>query len=54
MTAFLQAAAQRRVHVGVPGLVAARIEAAGWRDVTWRNLSGGIVAVHRATRPVEQ
>lgn len=27
------------------------IQAAGWRDVAWRNLSGGIVALHRATRP---
>ena len=26
------------------------IAAAGWRDVQWRNLSGGIVALHRATR----
>lgn len=24
---------------------------AGWRDVAYRNLSGGIVALHRATRP---
>jgi len=23
---------------------------AGWRDVAWRNLSGGVVALHRATR----
>jgi demethylmenaquinone methyltransferase/2-methoxy-6-polyprenyl-1,4-benzoquinol methylase len=23
---------------------------AGWRDVQWRNLSGGIVALHRARR----
>ena len=30
--------------------LAARIEAAGWRDVTWRNLSGGVVALHHATR----
>ncbi len=30
--------------------LAKRIEAAGWRDVKWRNLSGGIVALHRATR----
>jgi demethylmenaquinone methyltransferase/2-methoxy-6-polyprenyl-1,4-benzoquinol methylase len=28
-----------------------RIRAAGWRDVAYRNLSGGIVALHRATRP---
>lgn len=26
------------------------IAAAGWRDVAWRNLSGGIVALHRARR----
>ena len=26
------------------------IIAAGWRDVEWRNLSGGIVALHRARR----
>lgn len=32
-----------------PG-IAARIAAAGWSGVAWRNLSGGIVAVHRATR----
>ena len=30
--------------------LATRLEAAGWRDVEWRNLSGGIVALHRATR----
>jgi demethylmenaquinone methyltransferase/2-methoxy-6-polyprenyl-1,4-benzoquinol methylase len=30
--------------------LAARIGDAGWRDVAWRNLSGGIVALHRATR----
>jgi demethylmenaquinone methyltransferase / 2-methoxy-6-polyprenyl-1,4-benzoquinol methylase len=30
--------------------LADRIAAAGWRDVAWRNLSGGIVALHRATR----
>lgn len=28
-----------------------RIEAAGWSAVRWRNLSGGIVAVHVARRP---
>ena len=27
-----------------------RITAAGWRDVAWRNLSGGIVALHRGVR----
>lgn len=30
--------------------LAARIRAAGWQDVSWRNLTGGIVAVHTATR----
>jgi demethylmenaquinone methyltransferase / 2-methoxy-6-polyprenyl-1,4-benzoquinol methylase len=31
--------------------LAARIAAAGWARVAWRNLTGGIVALHRATRP---
>jgi demethylmenaquinone methyltransferase/2-methoxy-6-polyprenyl-1,4-benzoquinol methylase len=31
--------------------LAARLSAAGWRDVAFRNLSGGIVALHRAVRP---
>jgi demethylmenaquinone methyltransferase/2-methoxy-6-polyprenyl-1,4-benzoquinol methylase len=31
--------------------LAARIEAAGWRKVAWRNLTGGIVALHRGLRP---
>jgi demethylmenaquinone methyltransferase/2-methoxy-6-polyprenyl-1,4-benzoquinol methylase len=31
--------------------LAAQIGAAGWTAVEWRNLSGGIVALHRATRP---
>jgi len=30
--------------------LAARIQRAGWADVQWRNLTGGIVALHRATR----
>ncbi|WP_290367911.1 demethylmenaquinone methyltransferase [Antrihabitans cavernicola] len=30
--------------------LANRIAAAGWRDVKWRNLTGGVVALHRATR----
>lgn len=28
--------------------LAAKIEAAGWRRVTWKNLTGGVVAVHSA------
>jgi demethylmenaquinone methyltransferase/2-methoxy-6-polyprenyl-1,4-benzoquinol methylase len=31
--------------------LAARIAEAGWSRVAWRNLSGGIVALHRALRP---
>ena len=30
--------------------LAERIEDAGWADVEWRNLSGGIVALHRARK----
>jgi demethylmenaquinone methyltransferase/2-methoxy-6-polyprenyl-1,4-benzoquinol methylase len=30
--------------------LADRIAAAGWRDVAWRNLTGGVVALHRAVR----
>lgn len=30
--------------------LAARIEAAGWEKVRWRNLTGGIVALHAATK----
>jgi demethylmenaquinone methyltransferase / 2-methoxy-6-polyprenyl-1,4-benzoquinol methylase len=30
--------------------LAGRIAAAGWTGVAWRNLTGGIVAVHRASR----
>jgi demethylmenaquinone methyltransferase/2-methoxy-6-polyprenyl-1,4-benzoquinol methylase len=31
--------------------LAARLSSAGWGDVAFRNLSGGIVALHRAVRP---
>lgn len=30
---------------------ARRVQRAGWRSVQYRNLSGGIVALHRATKP---
>jgi demethylmenaquinone methyltransferase/2-methoxy-6-polyprenyl-1,4-benzoquinol methylase len=33
--------------------LARRIKRAGWAGVRWRNLSGGIVALHAATRPVD-
>lgn len=31
--------------------LAAKIKAAGWGKVQWRNATGGIVAIHRATKP---
>jgi len=31
--------------------LARRIEAAGWSNVRWRNLTGGIVALHAAVKP---
>jgi demethylmenaquinone methyltransferase/2-methoxy-6-polyprenyl-1,4-benzoquinol methylase len=31
--------------------LAERIAEAGWVDVAWRNLTGGVVALHRARRP---
>lgn len=31
--------------------LARRIGDAGWTDLRWRNLSGGIVALHAATKP---
>ncbi len=31
--------------------LARRIEAAGWQDVRWRNLTGGIVTLHAAVKP---
>ena len=43
----------RRVHprLARPGRAGRTAStAAGWRDVAWRNLSGGIVALHRAVR----
>ena len=32
--------------------MAERIAGAGWVGVKWRNLSGGVVALHRATKPL--
>jgi len=32
------------------GALASRIEAAGWSNVGWTNLTGGVVAVHRAVK----
>jgi demethylmenaquinone methyltransferase/2-methoxy-6-polyprenyl-1,4-benzoquinol methylase len=33
--------------------LAAVLQHAGWGEVAWRNLSGGIVALHRGRRPAE-
>lgn len=32
---------------------AAELQSAGWSSVQWRDLTGGIVAIHRATRPAD-
>jgi demethylmenaquinone methyltransferase/2-methoxy-6-polyprenyl-1,4-benzoquinol methylase len=47
--AYVYLAESIRVWPDQPAL-AARIAAAGWGSVEWRNLSGGIVALHRAMR----
>ncbi len=31
--------------------LAAQIAAAGWVDISWKNLTGGVVAVHKARKP---
>ncbi|GGF50929.1 demethylmenaquinone methyltransferase [Marmoricola endophyticus] len=45
--AYVYLAESIRAWPDQPGL-ATRIDAAGWSDVRWRNLSGGIVALHHA------
>jgi demethylmenaquinone methyltransferase/2-methoxy-6-polyprenyl-1,4-benzoquinol methylase len=47
--AYVYLAESIRAWPAQPAL-AAMIEAAGWQRPQWRNLSGGIVALHRATR----
>ncbi len=46
--AYVYLAESIRAWPDQPAL-AVRIGSAGWSDVAWRNLSGGIVALHRAT-----
>ena len=46
--AYVYLAESIRAWPNQPAL-AAVIEQAGWRHVAWRNLTGGIVALHRAT-----
>ncbi|MDT0309131.1 demethylmenaquinone methyltransferase [Streptomyces sp. DSM 44917] len=47
--AYVYLAESIRAWPDQPGL-AARLGEAGWRHVAWRNLSGGIVALHRGVR----
>jgi demethylmenaquinone methyltransferase / 2-methoxy-6-polyprenyl-1,4-benzoquinol methylase len=47
--AYVYLAESIRAWPDQPAL-AARIQRAGWRQVGWRNLSGGIVALHRGRR----
>ncbi len=48
--AYVYLAESIRAWPDQPGL-AQRIAASGWRSPRWRNLSGGIVALHHATVP---
>ena len=48
--AYVYLAESIRAWPDQPAL-AARIRSAGWDAVQWRNLTGGIVALHRAVRP---
>ncbi len=48
--AYVYLAESIRAWPDQPGL-ARRVAAAGWTAVGWRNLSGGIVALHRAHKP---
>ena len=47
--AYVYLAESIRAWPDQPGL-AARLQGAGWADVAWRDLTGGIVALHRGTR----
>jgi demethylmenaquinone methyltransferase/2-methoxy-6-polyprenyl-1,4-benzoquinol methylase len=49
--AYVYLAESIRAWPDQPGL-AARIAAAGWQSVAWRNLTGGIVALHRGSKPL--
>jgi demethylmenaquinone methyltransferase/2-methoxy-6-polyprenyl-1,4-benzoquinol methylase len=48
--AYVYLAESIRAWPDQPAL-AGRLQAAGWSDVAWRNLSGGIVALHRGRKP---
>ncbi|MFF3751321.1 demethylmenaquinone methyltransferase [Streptomyces sp. NPDC002018] len=47
--AYVYLAESIRAWPDQPAL-AARLQAAGWSEVAWRNLTGGIVALHRGVR----
>jgi demethylmenaquinone methyltransferase/2-methoxy-6-polyprenyl-1,4-benzoquinol methylase len=47
--AYVYLAESIRAWPDQPAL-AARVQGAGWADVSWRNLTGGIVALHRGRR----
>ena len=51
-TAYVYLAESIRAWPDQDGL-AAWIADAGWQDVAYRNLTGGIVAIHRAVKPAE-
>ncbi len=48
--AYVYLAESIRAWPDQPAL-AARIQGTGWADVAWRDLTGGVVALHRARRP---
>lgn len=48
--AYVYLAESIRSWPGQPAL-AARLQEAGWSKVAWRNLTGGVVALHRGTKP---
>ncbi|MFI1797642.1 demethylmenaquinone methyltransferase [Streptomyces sp. NPDC020379] len=47
--AYVYLAESIRAWPDQPAL-ASRLQAAGWSDVAWRNLTGGVVALHRGTK----
>jgi demethylmenaquinone methyltransferase/2-methoxy-6-polyprenyl-1,4-benzoquinol methylase len=51
--AYIYLADSIRAWPDQPAL-AARLQQAGWEKVAWRNLTGGIVALHRGTAPAAQ
>ena len=49
--AYVYLAESIRAWPDQPAL-ASRIEQAGWSQVSWRNLTGGIVALHQGRKPL--